>query len=99
MAAREVLPVPLAELEALEQRVLPHPKADCCRIPHAQDAGGGHFEHLPEIRPACPEHSDAMYDSRAGVWVLRGDVHAAAGRRGFTDAMNNRNPSAHLLVS
>lgn len=71
MAAREVLPALLAELEALEQRVLPDPKAGCCCIPHIQDAGGGYTEHLLEMHPACPEHTDALYDPRAGVWILR----------------------------
>lgn len=75
MAAREVLPALLAELEALERRVLPDPKAGCCCIPHTQDAGGGYTEHLLEMHPACPEHSDALYDPRAGVWILRDPGH------------------------
>ena len=73
MAASEVLPALLAEIEALEQRVLPDPKAGCCCVLHVQDAGGGHFERLLEMHPACPEHSDALYDPRSGVWILRED--------------------------
>lgn len=76
MAAREVLPALLAEIEALEQRVLPDPKAGCCCVLHVQDAGGGHFERLLEMHPACPEHSDALYDPRSGVWILREDQDA-----------------------
>ncbi|WP_394217019.1 hypothetical protein [Brachybacterium vulturis] len=79
MAARKVLPALLAELEALKQRLLPDPAPGCCCVAYTQDAGGGHFEHLLEMHPACPEHSDALYDPRVRIWILRDDVHVTAG--------------------
>jgi len=52
-------------------RVLPDPMGGCVCTPHDQDAGGGYVEHLLEYDPACPEHSEHLYDPRTGVWVLR----------------------------
>jgi hypothetical protein len=40
----------------------------CTCIPHDQYAGGGHTERLVEYDPACPVHSEHVYNPRTGVW-------------------------------
>lgn len=49
-------------------RLLPDPEGGCCCTWHAQDAGGGHTEYLMEYEPACPEHSEHVYNPRTGIW-------------------------------
>lgn len=49
-------------------RLLPDPKGGCCCTWHSQDAGGGHTECLMEYEPACPEHSEHVYNPRTGIW-------------------------------
>lgn len=65
-----------AELAADELRaaITPHllPKVDggCCCTPFSQSAGGVYTEYLLEYDPACPEHSEHVYNPRTGVWEL-----------------------------
>lgn len=47
---------------------LPRPGDGCQCTGYSQDAGGGHFEYLVEYEPACPEHSEHVYNPRTGVW-------------------------------
>ena len=47
------------------------PVEGCACTSHVQDAGGGYFEHLLEYEPACPEHSEHLWDPRQGMWVDR----------------------------
>jgi hypothetical protein len=56
-------------LAGQEVRKLPTPADGCTCTPHSQDAGGGYTEHLLEYDPACPEHSEHVYDPHAGAWV------------------------------
>ena len=53
------------------------PVEGCSCTPHEQDAGGGHTEYLLEYEPACPEHSEHLWDPKRGMWVLRSERDAA----------------------
>ena len=56
---------------------LPLPGDGCSCTPHEQDAGGGYTEYLLEYEPACPEHSEHLWDPTQGAWVLRSERDAA----------------------
>lgn len=49
-------------------RGLPGPKDGCCCAWYSEDRGGGYFETIQEYDPACPEHSEHVYDPRTGMW-------------------------------
>lgn len=51
----------------------------CLCEEHSQDAGAGYVEHLLEYDPACPEHSDHLYDPRSGTWIPRNSPQEASG--------------------
>jgi hypothetical protein len=57
-----------------ERLVLPDPKGGCACTPFSQSAGGVYVEHLAEYEPACPEHSEHVYNPRTGVWDLAAPV-------------------------
>lgn len=69
--------VPAAESSAPEvpaaevARVLPDPNGGCVCSFYSEDRGGGYSELVQEYEPACPVHSDHLYDPRTGVWILR----------------------------
>ncbi|NKT91772.1 hypothetical protein GS854_01645 [Rhodococcus hoagii] len=71
------------------ETALPDPKGGCVCTGHTQDAGGGYTEHLLEYEPACPEHSQHLYDPRIGEWIHRPDAeggpHIEAGPVSFGD--------------
>lgn len=52
-------------------QALAHPKGGCSCSPAPQNAGGGYIEYLLEYEPDCPEHSEHVYDPRAGKWIFR----------------------------
>lgn len=54
-----------------EARRLPVPSDGCVCGWHTQDAGGGYSETVPEYEPACPVHSEHVWDPRQGMWVSR----------------------------
>lgn len=62
----------------LEQAVRGLPDDGCLCTPYSQDAGGGYFELLAEYEPACPVHSEHLYDPRTGAWVSDRAPHCAA---------------------
>ncbi|WP_029292241.1 hypothetical protein [Cellulomonas sp. HZM] len=70
-------------------RILPDPTAGCCCIWHDQDAGGGYTETVVEYEPACPEHSEHLYDPRTGTWVLQPDP-LRAGVEALADEYDDR---------
>lgn len=53
---------------------LPRPGDGCQCSWHTQDAGGGHFETIQEYEPSCPEHSEHVYNPKAGVWESSASV-------------------------
>ena len=55
---------------------LPLPVDGCACTPHEQSAGGGYTEYLLEYEPACPEHSEHLWDPKQGAWVLRSEHDA-----------------------
>jgi len=57
---------------------LSHPKGGCVCSFESEDRGGGHSELVQEYEPACPVHSEHVYDPKTGVWVLRSEIQAAA---------------------
>jgi len=57
---------------------LPDPTGGCVCSFESEDRGGGHSELVPEYEPACPVHSEHVYDPKTGVWVLRSEIEAAA---------------------
>lgn len=59
-----------AEAKLAAGMVLPDPTGGCVCTPHWQDAGGGHTEFVPEYEPACPEHSEHLYNPRTGIWEI-----------------------------
>lgn len=58
---------------------LPDPEGGCACDGHEEVHGPGHVEYLLEFNPACPEHSDMIYDPKAGVWGLRTEVRHGEG--------------------
>ncbi|RDI32427.1 hypothetical protein DEU38_103160 [Rhodococcus sp. AG1013] len=60
------------------ETALPDPNGGCVCTAHTQDAGGGYTEHLLEYEPACPEHSQHLYDPRLGEWIHRPDTEENA---------------------
>jgi hypothetical protein len=50
---------------------LPRPEDGCACIPHEQSVDPGYVEYIWEYDPACPEHSEHLYDPRSGVWIFR----------------------------
>ena len=52
---------------------LPLPVDGCACTPHEQSAGGVYTEYLLEYEPACPEHSEHLWDPTQGAWVLRSE--------------------------
>lgn len=59
------------------ERVLPDPNAGCVCSWESEDRGGGCSELVAEYEPACPVHSEHLYDPRTGVWIERADVTLA----------------------
>lgn len=56
-------------LGQIDGHVIPHPDSgECLCTAHEQDAGGGHREQLLEYDPACPQHSEHVYNPRKGEW-------------------------------
>lgn len=57
----------------------------CLCTAYSQDAGGGYFEPLVEQDPACPVHSEYVFDPQVAAWVHRDSLDAAP-ERTLTDA-------------
>lgn len=53
---------------------LPDPTGPCVCAFDSEDRGGGHFELVQECEPACPVHSEHVYDPVLGMWMLRAEV-------------------------
>lgn len=53
---------------------LPDPEEGCACDLTPEDRGGGHTELVGEMNPACPEHSDLVYDPKVGMWGLRSEI-------------------------
>ena len=68
----------LAEVDRLTSRALPDPKGGCVCESYSEDRGGGYFELMVEYEPACPEHSEHVYNPRTGVWEHDATAHAEA---------------------
>lgn len=64
---------------------LPLPGDGCSCTPHEQSAGGVYTEYLLEYEPACPEHSEHLWDPTQGVWVLRSERDAAVAARAWDE--------------
>lgn len=64
----------LAQHDAEVARPLPDPTGPCACSFDSEDRGGGHFELVQEYEPACPVHSEHLYDPVLGMWVLRDQV-------------------------
>lgn len=60
---------------------LPDPAGGCACSFDSEDRGGGYSELVQEYEPACPEHSEHLYDPVLGVWVLRDQVSATRPER------------------
>ena len=68
---REFVEVPrqtLVTLISAAEGLLPTVDGGCCCTPFSQSAGGVYTEYLAEYDPACPEHSEHVYNPRSGVW-------------------------------
>ena len=63
----------------------PLPGDGCSCTPHEQSAGGVYTEYLLEYEPACPEHSEHLWDPTQGAWVLRSERDAAVALREAAD--------------
>lgn len=72
------VPELLAEVDRLREQVLPDPKGGCVCRSHSEDRGGGYFELMVEYEPACPEHSEHVYNPRSGVWEFDATARAEA---------------------
>lgn len=60
------------EVQALYAAALPAPEDGCACTYHP-----GNYPIEPpdvEYEPACPVHSEHLYDPRAGMWVRRSDA-------------------------
>lgn len=60
-----------AEVERLRAKTLPTDLTKCICPWDSEDRGGGHSEIVAEYEPACPVHSEHVYDPRQGMWVER----------------------------
>lgn len=58
-----------AEVERLRAKTLPTDLTKCICPWDSEDRGGGHSEIVAEYEPACPVHSEHVYDPRAGEWI------------------------------
>ena len=78
---------PSGLLAAIEQIIaarvakasLPDPKGGCVCTAHSESRGGVYSEIVWEYEPACPEHSEHLYDPKIGVWVLRSEPVSRTG--------------------
>lgn len=81
---------------------LPGPGDGCQCTGYSQDAGGGYFEHIDEYEPACPEHSEHVYNPRTGTWehtprpLPDREQIARAIAPALSNAMNHPSPNAVL---
>lgn len=66
----------LAEVKTLRTKVLPRVKDGCACIYHL--APGPALPAEVEYEPACPEHSEHLYDPRSGSWIFRDPAKNAA---------------------
>lgn len=65
----QMLEMVMWTLDQIDGHVIPLPDADECTCTiHEQDAGAGYREQLMEYDPACPEHSEHVYNPRKGEW-------------------------------
>lgn len=90
-AARSTVHLLVNALEAAEAELTrsalpsPHTLDQCLCTVYSQDAGGGYFEPLLEQEPACPVHSEYVFDPKVAAWVHRNSL-AAVPERTLTDA-------------
>lgn len=54
-------------LRGVSAAPLPMPGDGCLCTGHCQDYGG-YVEHLLQYEPACPEHSEHVWNPRTGIW-------------------------------
>ena len=83
-----------------QRRLLPDPEGGCCCTWHSQYAGGGHTEYLMEYEPACPEHSEHVYNPRTGIWEhpTEPEWETEYGVRGDVDSpMSSREAAEHAI--
>lgn len=59
----------LRHIDALAATTLPTSGCSCTW--HSEDRGGGYFETVVEYEPACPEHSEHVWNPRTQMWELR----------------------------
>ena len=81
----ESTPEPASPERDAAVAALPLPGDGCACTPHAQDAGGGYTEYLLEYEPACPEHSEHLWDPKQGVWVLRSEHDAEVAEKAWDE--------------
>ena len=65
---------PVERLRAAEARTLPTGDECVCGWHNEERGGGGYVEVMQEYSPACPQHSEHLYDPKAQAWVLRSDT-------------------------
>lgn len=81
---------------------LPRPEDGCVCSWESEDRGGGDSELVAEYEPACPVHSEHLYDPRTGVWVLRAKHDREVQARALEEAaerawMNRYSGASHAL--
>jgi len=71
----------LAEVDRLTAGALPDPAGGCVCEHYTENRGGVYSETMMEYEPACPEHSQHVYNPRTGVWELGATARAEAAER------------------
>ena len=77
---RETAAELLERVKAAEARALPEPGSGCICEWYSEDRGGGYHETMQEYDPACPEHSQHVYNPRTGVWEFPNAAEATIAR-------------------
>lgn len=60
--------IPGQNSEQPQRPSLPDPKGGCACRAYSEDHGAGYVELIVEYDPACPEHSEHVYNPRTGIW-------------------------------
>lgn len=69
---------------------LPRPEDGCVCSWESEDRGGGYSELVAEYEPACPVHSEHLWDPRQGMWIDRAQHDAEVRAAALTEAASLR---------
>jgi hypothetical protein len=68
------------------------PSEGCSCTGYSEDRGGGCFEYMVEYDPACPTHSEHVWNPRTQTWELPGRTEAAVKAEALRQAADELTP-------